>query len=104
MKLTSKYSKVAWFAAFAAMAVGYNATANTIQMDVSTIIDGSFVSGDGSSKPYLTGVFEDVSGGVQMTLSAQGLGYAGSGNYEHVLAWLFNVDSSQIGNLTFTKT
>ena len=72
MKLTSKYSKVAWFAAVAAMAVGYNATANTIQMDVSTIIDGSFVSGDGSSKPYLTGVFEDVSGGVQMTLSAQG--------------------------------
>jgi hypothetical protein len=74
-------------------------------IDLSTVLSGKFTSGDESSAPYLTstitdGTFNGASG-VFLTLSAPGLGFAGSADYEHVNnkdlatpAWLFNLSST----------
>jgi hypothetical protein len=91
--------------AVALMAVG--ASASSIGIDLNQVIGGGFVSGDlSNSNPYLHAAITDtISGGnagVSLTLTAPGLGFAGSGNYEHVLGWQFRV--STISGLTFTKT
>lgn len=104
MKAVWHSSGVAFLAAVAAMALGYNARAVTINMD--TVLAGGFPSGDLSSKPYLRADIVDGTlggnAGVYLTMSCPGMGFAGSGNYEHLLAWDFNVSS--ITGLTFTET
>jgi hypothetical protein len=56
-----------------------------------------------SSSPHLTATITDGThqnvNGVYLTMTAPGLGFAGSGNYEHVNnggnpAWLFNLNST----------
>jgi hypothetical protein len=59
-----------------------------------------------NSNPYLHAAITDTTlsgnSGVSITLTAPGLGFAGSGMYEHVLGWQFKV--STVSGLTFTET
>ena len=102
---TRTFSKLAGLALVVAMAVPSPARAD-LSINMGTVLSGSFTSGDMSSSPYLNativnGANNGVSG-VYLTMSAPGLGFAGSGNYEHVNnggmmanpAWLFNLTST----------
>ena len=81
-------------------------------MNLGTVIPttGTFVSGDLSSVPYVVAAFSDVTGGVQLDISCPGLGFAGSGSYEHIGTnaghdgLLLNVTDTQVGHLTFAVT
>jgi hypothetical protein len=104
MKNRRTFSRLGWLAVLVAMGAPYTALADQITMDLTTAIQGGFKSGDDSSSPYLTATVSDGTNngnsGVFLTLKAPGLGFAGSGNYEHVNAkkdapaWLFNLTST----------
>jgi len=101
--------RVAWLTAIAIMAVGYGASAAVVTMNLGTVTDGGFPSGDRSSSPYLNATITDGtdngSTGVYLKMSCPGLGFAGSGMYEHVLGWDFNVSSiSGLTASSFTQT
>jgi len=100
-------SGLAGWAAVAATAVNFSAAANVITMDLGSVLAGSFVNGDGSSAPYVVATFTDVAGGVQLEITCPGLGFAGSGDYEHInqgTGLLLDVANSYVGALTFTET
>lgn len=109
MKTTTSIIRLAALAAVAVIAGAYNAPAASVTMNLGTVIPGTgtFVAGDLSSAPYVVATFTDVSGGVQLVISCPGLGFAGSGNYEHIGTGsghdglLLNVTDTQVGKLTF---
>ena len=118
-----KVASIVGGAALLAATVG-SAGASVIRMDLGTVLSGSFTAGDGSSSPYLVATVADTTyqghSGVDLTLSCPGLGFAGSGLYEHVNAgpgqtagpgqpqtwspaWLFNLSSTTgISQSSFT--
>ena len=103
MKKTANFMRLAGLAAVAALAVSYNASANTLTMDLDTKFSGTT---DGSPAPWLRAVFTDVTPGVvnlnltaMSTLSADAHVYNSSSQ-----AWYFNVSSSTLLNaMTFTE-
>ena len=99
----------------ALIAGSFNASAASVTMNLGTVIPGggSFVSGDLSSIPYVVLQFTDVGQGVTLKISCPGLGFNGSGDYEHIGlsklsdptklydGLLLNVTDAQVGKLTF---
>ena len=101
-------SRLSVLAVVSAIAFGSNASAGSYTMNLGQVIaGGGFTTGDLSSAPYVVATFTDVAGGVQLNISNPGLGFAGSGSYEHVGTnaghdgLLLNVTPAQIGHLTF---
>jgi hypothetical protein len=106
MKGTWTFSKLPALVLAVALTGPCSARADMIVINLDTVINGSFKSGDLSSSPYLTAAITDGThqsvNGVFLTMSAPGLGFAGSGKYEHVNngdemhnpAWLFNLSST----------
>lgn len=99
----TQISRLTGLAAIAAIVLASVASANSITIDMGTVVSGTFPTGDQSSKPYLVATITDGTNnghsGVFLTMSAPGLGFAGSGNYEHVNqgagpAWLFDLKST----------
>ena len=83
MKKSKTLSYVLGLAALAATVVGYNASA-TLSIDLGTVTGGAFVAGDSSSSPYLHANIVNgtlgANSGVYVTMTAPGLGFAGSGS------------------------
>jgi|GEM_PF-3116455 len=128
MKLTSSICRISALAAVALSAASFNASAASVTMNLGTVIPGggSFVSGDLSSSPYVVLDFTNVGQSVTLKISCPGLGFNGSGDYEHIGSskpgkgtsftnpatpimpdkvadgLLLNVKDAQVGNLTFT--
>ena len=107
MKVPTRNCRLWTLAVISAIAAGSNVSANSFTMDLGQVIAGGFTAGDLSSAPYVVATFTDVAGGVQLNISNPGLGFAGSGSYEHIgigaghNGLLLNVTPAQIGHLTF---
>jgi len=111
MKKTTTICRLSALAAAAFIAASLNASAGSVTMKLGTVLAGGFTPAtDLSSAPYVVATFTDVAGGVSLNLSCPGLGFSGSGNYQHVGTgaapdgWLFNVTDAQVGHLTFAVT
>lgn len=89
---------IATGAVFAAiLACGQVASAGTVTFHFNTPYTSSVYPAGGVA-PYMTAVFEDVSGGVRLTLSTDGLTEP-----EFVTAWYFNLDPDMdASKLSFT--
>jgi VPDSG-CTERM motif len=103
MKNFTKMTQMVCLATVVVIGASRSVSANQVTIDMGTVTGGGFPSGDSSAKPYLVATITDLTGGgVSMTLTAPGLGFAGSGLYEHVLGWDFNVSSTT--GVTATET
>jgi hypothetical protein len=86
------FSKLAGLVLVVSMAVPSGARADMVTLNLGTVTHGSFVNGDQSSSPYSVATITDgtdvINGntvsGVYLTMANPGLGFAGSGDYEHV--------------------
>ena len=121
-------------AAVSIMAAGSAASADMVTINLNNAFAGTVINGTGTSvsgvqsTPWLTAVFQDVTGGVKLTLTAPGLDpdtdpgpgvnaqhvgkatvapngtiNAGQGTAANTLGWFFNVTDSKVGSLTFTE-
>ena len=132
----SQFSRIvaSSLAAVTVAALARHACADMVTINLNNAFGGAVTSATGSSvsgvqaDPWLTAVFQDVTGGVELTLKTPGLDPdvdAGPGvNPQHVgvagvtggatksqdasknnaLGWFFNVTDSMVGHLAFTET